>query len=274
MVRQHHWLNGHGSEQTPGDSGGQRSLACCSPWGNKPSDVLSDWTTNNCFYFSWESWKPDIDSPGRCLKESMWNPTDPKEKTYRKGHWGSPRKQRARCSCNEDRRQEAPPIHPEQLLSDPLSNTSTEPRTSGIQGKHLMWKSLKQTESSFLEDTDYVWRLKLLTITAFFRKIKVYYSLEKKWRYAKEETCKEQQNHILEENKTKQNIICCFSVTQSHPTLCDPMDCSIPGFPVLHCLPELAQIQVHWVGDAIQPYHPLLSPSPPAFNLSQHQGLF
>ena len=54
----------------------------------------------------------------------------------------------------------------------------------------------------------------------------------------------------------------------------DPMDCSTPGFPVRHQLPELAQSHVHWVSDAIQPFHPLLSPSPPAFRLSQHQGLF
>ena len=54
----------------------------------------------------------------------------------------------------------------------------------------------------------------------------------------------------------------------------DPMDYSMPGFPVLHHLPELAQTHVHWVGDAIQPSHPLLAPSPPAFNLSQHQCLF
>ena len=52
------------------------------------------------------------------------------------------------------------------------------------------------------------------------------------------------------------------------------MDCSTPGFPVLHYLPELAQTHVHWVGDAIQPSCPLSSPSPPAFSLSQHQGLF
>ena len=52
------------------------------------------------------------------------------------------------------------------------------------------------------------------------------------------------------------------------------MDCSTPGFPVLHYLPEFAQTHVHWVGDAIQPSHPLLSPSPSALNLSQHQGLF
>ena len=63
------------------------------------------------------------------------------------------------------------------------------------------------------------------------------------------------------------------SVAQSCLTLCNPMDCSTPGFPVLHQPPELAT-HVHWVGDAIQPSHPLSSPSPPAFNLSQHQGLF
>ena len=64
------------------------------------------------------------------------------------------------------------------------------------------------------------------------------------------------------------------SVTQSCLTLCDPMDCSTPGFPVHHQLLELAQTHVHRVGDAIQPSHPLSSPCPPAFNLSQHLGLF
>ena len=64
--------------------------------------------------------------------------------------------------------------------------------------------------------------------------------------------------------------ICCCSVTQSCLTLCSPMDCSTPGFPVRHHLPEFAQTYVHLVGDAIQPSHPLLSPSPPAFSLSQH----
>ena len=64
------------------------------------------------------------------------------------------------------------------------------------------------------------------------------------------------------------------SVTQSCPTLCDPMDCSMPGLPVHHQLVEFTQTHVHWVGDAIQQSHPLSSPSPPTFNLSQHQGLF
>ena len=64
------------------------------------------------------------------------------------------------------------------------------------------------------------------------------------------------------------------SVAQSCPTLCNPMDCSMPGFPVLHHFPESTQTRVLWVSDAIQASHPLSSPSPPAFNLSQHQGLF
>ena len=64
------------------------------------------------------------------------------------------------------------------------------------------------------------------------------------------------------------------SVAQSCLTLCDCMDCSKPGLPVHHQLQELAQTHVHGVGDALQPSHPLSSPSPPALNLSQHQGLF
>ena len=64
------------------------------------------------------------------------------------------------------------------------------------------------------------------------------------------------------------------SVALSCPTLCHLMDCSTPGFPVLHYPLESAQTHVLQVGDAIQPAHPLSSPSPPAFNLSQHQDLF
>ena len=63
------------------------------------------------------------------------------------------------------------------------------------------------------------------------------------------------------------------SVTQLCLTLCNPKDCSKPGLPVYHQLLEFTQTHVLWVGDAIQPSHPLSSPSPPAFNLSQHQGL-
>ena len=68
-------------------------------------------------------------------------------------------------------------------------------------------------------------------------------------------------------------VVVCYSVTQSCPTLCDPTDCSTPGLPVHHQLPESTQTHVLWVSDAIQPFPSLSSPSP-AFNLSQHQGLF
>ena len=68
-----------------------------------------------------------------------------------------------------------------------------------------------------------------------------------------------------------QMIFCFSSVPQSYPTLCDPVDCSMTGFPVHHQLLELAQTHVHQVSDAIQPSHPLSSPSPPALSLFQHQ---
>ena len=64
------------------------------------------------------------------------------------------------------------------------------------------------------------------------------------------------------------------SVAQSCPTLCDPMNRSTPGLPVHHQLPEFTQTHIHQVSDAVQPSHPLLSPSPPAPNPSQHQSLF
>ena len=77
-----------------------------------------------------------------------------------------------------------------------------------------------------------------------------------------------------------QNYFCCWkqhqisSVVQSYPTLCDPMKLSTAGLPVHHQLLEFTQTHVHWFGDTIPPSHPLSSPSPPTFNLSQHQGLF
>ena len=84
---------------------------------------------------------------------------------------------------------------------------------------------------------------------------------------------------ILSGNKewsadTCDDIVQFISVTQSCPTVCNPMNRSTPGLPVHHQLPEFTQTHVHWVGDAIQPSHPLLSPSSPTFHLSQHQGLF
>ena len=67
---------------------------------------------------------------------------------------------------------------------------------------------------------------------------------------------------------------CCCSVPKSCLTLWNPMDFSRPGFPVFQYFLEFAQTHVHWVSNAIQPFHPLLPPSPPALNLSQNQGLF
>ena len=79
-------------------------------------------------------------------------------------------------------------------------------------------------------------------------------------------------NEILLWNRLLSCLNHLSSVTQSRLTLCDPMDYSMPGFPVLHQLPEPAQTHVHQVRDAIQPSHPLSSPSPSAFNLSQNQS--
>ena len=87
------------------------------------------------------------------------------------------------------------------------------------------------------------------------------------------------ENHMIISIDTKKdlakfNTFCYCSVTQSCLTLCDPVYCSTPGFPVLHHLPELAQTHIHLVSGATQPSRPLSPPSPPAFNLFQHQGLF
>ena len=101
-----------------------------------------------------------------------------------------------------------------------------------------------------------------------------------KWVYALKNP--EIQNFLMEEKISKKQWqkkkirtnTSVSSVTQSCPTLWEPMDCSTPGFPVHQQLPELAQTHVHWIGNDIQPSHPLLSPFPPAFNLCQHQGFF
>ena len=82
---------------------------------------------------------------------------------------------------------------------------------------------------------------------------------------------KEGNSRILSPGRLLSNMIQFSSVAQSCLAICDAMNCSTPGLPVHHQLSELAQTHVHQVGDTIQPSHPLLSPSPPAFNLSQHQ---
>ena len=79
-------------------------------------------------------------------------------------------------------------------------------------------------------------------------------------------------SHVVSAQVASLSAVGPDSVQFSHsviPTLCNPMDCSEPGFAIFHHLPELAQTHVHWVGDAIQPSHPLSSPSPPAFKMSQ-----
>ena len=80
------------------------------------------------------------------------------------------------------------------------------------------------------------------------------------------------QDLVVKMKETSKTLI--SSVAQLCPTFCDPMDCSTPGVPVHHQLPEFTQTHIHRVGDAIHLSHHLLSPSAPAFNLSQHQGLF
>ena len=109
-----------------------------------------------------------------------------------------------------------------------------------------------------------IWGKKLLVIFKDFRNVKG----------KCEKTCRLMQGVGLLCFCLYQIVLQFSSVTHLCPTLCDLMDCSTPGLPVHHQLPELAQTHVHRVGDAIQPSHPLLSPSPPAFNLSQHQDLF
>ena len=87
------------------------------------------------------------------------------------------------------------------------------------------------------------------------------------------EVITEQQVEFLVQFHTSYYFAQFSSVAQACPTLCNPIDCSMPGIPVHHQLLKLVQTHVHWVGDAIQPFHPLSSTSP-SLNLSQHQGLF
>ena len=91
-------------------------------------------------------------------------------------------------------------------------------------------------------------------------------------------TCKSQgdnDNHMHSQTRTVQlDSVQLSSVTQSCLTLCDPMNRSTPGLPVHHHFPEFTQTHIHQVSEAIQPSHPLSSPSPPAPNPSQHQSLF
>ena len=101
---------------------------------------------------------------------------------------------------------------------------------------------------------------------------KVRYINQGKLEVVKQEMARVNVN-ILGISKLK-SIVQFTSIAQSCLNLCELMDCNTPGLPIHHQLPEFTQIHVHWVGDAIQPSHPLSSPSPPAFTLYQHQDLF
>ena len=102
-------------------------------------------------------------------------------------------------------------------------------------------------------------------------------SLDGRWIWGWMDTCICMAEFLCYSPKIITISLICYqfsSVAQSCLTLCNTMDCSMPGLPAHYQLLELAQTHVHQVGDAIQPSHPLSSPSPPAFNLSQHQSLF
>ena len=103
--------------------------------------------------------------------------------------------------------------------------------------------------------------------------LSISFHLFKVFKYLKRKSSCKLKNFKIVTSRMVYILLCC-SVTQSCPTLYDHMDCRTPNFLVLAHLLELAQTHVHRVGDAIEPSHPLSSPSPLPFNLFQHQGLF
>ena len=125
----------------------------------------------------------------------------------------------------------------------------------------------------YLPDTHYIWEI----CTVYQDLLQVKNGRQQRWR-VRDEICQDISSKGEELRNSQPasflGSVQFSSVAQLCLTLCNPMDCSMPGFPVHHQLPEPTQTHVHWVSDTIQPSHPLLSPSPPAFNLSQHQGLF
>ena len=105
-----------------------------------------------------------------------------------------------------------------------------------------------------------------------YKNIYIYWNHQTVYTISERKTERERRQDMEEKERERENEF--SSVSRSCLPLCDPMDCSLPGFPLHHQLLQLTQTRVHQVGDAIQPSHPLSSPSPPAFNLSQLQGLF
>ena len=139
--------------------------------------------------------------------------------------------------------------------------------------------SLKEGQEVHMESTNFTQEQKLASIT--MRVSKAGRGMRDELRTGQRLLSTEARCWIPEDSSCSSQLWATFdnfhqfsSVTQSHPTLCNPMNHSTPGLPVHHQLLESTQTHVHWVGDAIQPSHHLSSPSPPALNLSQHQGLF
>ena len=202
VVGWHHQLNGHESEQAPGDGEGQESLACCGPCRTQ----LSDWTTTLCehnvFFFL-------VQIPGSEILTGGW------KSEVRVPIW---------------------------------SGSMRTPPTN-----FLTWQR--------------DWRHRAGSYS-FFRRLIAFMRAPPSW------------PNGLPKSPPANTLILAVSsvqfssVAQSCLTLCDPMDCSMPGLPLHHQFPESTETHVHWVSNAIQPSHPLPSPSSPALNFPQHQGLF
>ena len=145
----------------------------------------------------------------------------------------------------------------------PHKNLYMDVHRSIIYNSKKKKKERKKENNSNLHQDEWIHKIRSIHALEYFSVIKgmrYWFMNLKSWKhYAKKVT-------------HKRLHICC-SVAQWCPTLPNPMDCNTSGFPVHYQLLEFTQTHVHWVSDAIQPSHPLSSPSPPAFNFSQHQGL-
>ena len=151
-------------------------------------------------------------------------------------------------------------------LCDPMDSSLPGSSIHGIfQARVLVWAAIFPC-NSWLDLFTYLISLSIYLIPLTTKLLKDLF---------KQVTCISVTSYLNSTLLCSQNSFCqrwCCSVTKSCPIPCDPMDCSTPGFSVLHYLLEFAQTHVHWVGDAIQPSYPLSPPSLPALNLSQHQG--
>ena len=151
-----------------------------------------------------------------------------------------------------------------QTLSDPVDCSPPGSSIHGIfQARVLEWVANSFSRgSSQTRDQTWVFRIKPGSDTFW------------PWIHTQNKLINTQRTYLLGLKLSPHSSVQFSSVVQSCPTLCDPMNHSTPGFPVHHQLPEFTQTHIHRVSDAIQPSHPLSSPSPPALNPSQHQSLF